>query len=302
MLGRVITEFNRSKLDTAKSVKYKGDFKSLYDLVQYFGRRKSYIVFTSKYGRKEVGYVHDIRFDYVHGRVFVPIFVYKYLDIDPFMYPRFKKTKAYEKTDTMEVIYKQTLQIFEIWNSRQGYVVEDITVVDKNILGVSRFYEINISKLPIRDNIVEEDISVLFFKYIKSFLSSDKDEELLYYSTKKMYLTQMEKKILEENNLEWYNYENWKDLISYRDVRTYKYSDIEGKFTEEEVSFKDNFYLRIIDFESYLMGHLINHVYWKGLDFNPLISGKYFYLKYKDRGISLILKSKWLEPYKLIKE
>ena len=298
MLGRVITEFSRGRLDTAKSVRFNKSFKSLYDLVQYFGKRKAYIVFTSKYGRKEVGYVHDMRFDYVHGKIFVPIFVYKYLDIDSYMYPRFKKSKAYEKTDTMEVMYEQTLQVFEIWSSKRGYIINDLTIIDKNILGVYRFYDIHIGSLPIRHSIIEEDIRVLFLKYIKSFLGSSNDEELLYYSTKKMYLTKLEKKILDEYNLNWYSYDDWSKLISYRDVRTYKHSDIEGKFSEDEISCSDNFYLRVIDFESYLMGHLNSHIYWSGLNFDKFTSGDYFYLKYKERGISLILKQNWLKAYK----
>ena len=118
MLGRVVTNFSRKVLDKefkiSKSEGYFKGVKTLIDLVTLCEKSKDYVVFTSRYGRREVAYVHDIRFDYVHGKVFYPVFTYKYKMVEDADIKSFKKSDIYKKTDTGELIYNQSLECIEI--------------------------------------------------------------------------------------------------------------------------------------------------------------------------------------------
>ncbi len=300
MLGRVKTSFNRKILDKklkyTKQACYEGA-TSLLDVIKIGVTNQDYLVFTSKFGRREVAYVHDIRFDYVNGRIFVPCFVYKYFQLPEVEHKHFKGTKAYEKTDSYEIMYNQELEFFEIWNSKEGYKVEYLEVLRHNFFG-TKLTRVHISDLPIRSDVIKEPASTLVMKYLRSFyFNSEEHTNSFYYPSSKSYLTNTERRLLDRYELLWYGEDN-EDLLHYRDVRTYKTLDVCKYFDEDELINNDSYFFRVIDFESYLLCHLNSHVYWS--DFTPsnLIQGKWFFEKYKYRGIAIIFKDYWLKPYK----
>lgn len=300
MLGRVVTNFSRKVLDKefrySKGECYSQEIKSLYDLVCLGELYGDYLVFTSKYGRRELAYVHDIRFDYVHGRIFCPVFTYEYRELEEEDKKNFKRSKLYKKTDTFEIMYNQKLEYFDIWNSKEGYLLGSLTVLRKGLFGVLA-YDVPISKLELRHEVQEESISALFSKYIKSTVFNGDMLNFDYFSSKYTFLSKAEKSLLSKYELMWYSDSEWDTTLAYRDVRSHTLLDLTGKFTDEELGLDKSFYSRIVDFESYLLSHLAKKTYWTDVSFENLVSKRWFFLKYKERGISLVLKSAWLDSY-----
>ena len=300
MLGRVVTNFSRKLLD--KPIKYSNsdylkDAKSLLELIKICTDNRDYIVIESKFGRKEVAYVHDIRFDYVHGKVFLPVFVYKYRELNEEDKKSFKRSKAYKKTDTFEVMYNQEVELFEIWNSTQGYAIDTLTILHTNFFG-TKFFNISIKDLPLRDDIIEESAEVLMLKYVKSFVYNQEVTNTLYYSSNKSYLTTAERNLLKKYDLLWYSEDETPNKLNYRDARTYSILDVCKTFDDDELDLGVSFFYRVIDFESYLLCHLAEHVYWTDCKLENLRSGRWYFEKYKYRNIALIFKDYWLKPYK----
>lgn len=300
MLGRVKTSFDiagLSLLDVDSINGYLKNISSLYDVIKQCSANGDYLMFKSKFGRNELCYLQDIRFDYVHGRVFAPVYIYNYKKVEDEDLSEFNKAKKEYKGVLNEILYDQQVELFEIWNSKQGYVIDSLTIVHESFFNI-KLYKLELDGLPLRDDIVEESAECLIMKYIASIVHSyELEDEEPYISTKFSKLSKVEKRLLEKYKLNWIG-DSDVGKFQYRDVRVYTFVELQDRFTNEELRLNESFQSRVIDFESYLLCHLHEKVYWEDFTLWGIRKKGYFFEKYKHRGISIIVKDYWLNSYR----
>lgn len=300
MLGRVDIQFSRKEFNVNYNrnlAKSKSSYSSLYDLFLK-NYEKGCLVWTPTLEQcgegyqREVSYIRDMRFDYVNGRIFIPIYIYKYKEVDDSYFKRNKELR--EKYGGNLVAYEQEMIVYELWNSKQGYLVDEVDILTETFTGC-KIRKTLITHLPVRDTCVEEDISVLFDKYIRSSYIGEDFDVFDYKNSRYSYLSSTEKRMLKDNNLLWYS--AYKD-IEYSELRGYQYYELDKRFSRDRLDVFEPYRKRRADFESYILDHLYRGIYWTGAfkgSFNKLKTGKQFFVKYKEQGVSVFIKSNWVQ-------
>lgn len=300
-------DFGRPKLDitsdslqtmTVKECKYNGTFE---DLVRKNVTSDACFVFKLN-NMRVLSYVSDIRFDYENGVIYCPCYTFDYFKLPEDDYKKYRKTKEGHSSSLLRYNCKFIKVL--LWTITDGWLVDSISIFSKPILNIGIFEGIkrySTKNLKVFNSTTVDDCSVLFNKYIRQCVKytdlyfSDKEQK--YISCKYSMLQGSHKKYLKKYNLKWYADEYVKKTKA-SPTRVYNILDV-SKYSSEELGLLDfsTYSERRLDFECYLLAHIVNKDYWRGIRVDKLVSGEWFFLKIKRKGVSLILKADWFRGY-----
>lgn len=291
MLGRVKVDFEYVSLIANKD-KFKCldiNFSDFYELVEYLIDNKYFIVCEDT-----IMYAEEMRFDYLNKEVYIPYIKSDYTDIDESYHSSFDRCGATNKYNGHKIGYNNRIDKYKILDKKE-YVIDDLYLINQGSEKVI-LEKVSLGGLPLRhtDN-TNRDAKDLFMRYIRySYGILDEKDTDKFYSTKKSNITNTEKRILKELNLEYYG--EYKD-IEYADVRGYKIESLLGEFTDAELQVADNFNVRRFRFECELYTRCMARDLWVGWtkgSSEMILNNSQYFNKYKYNEFSLIFKSRWL--------
>lgn len=295
--------FGRPKLDISldelqskavKRCKYTGTFEEL--VRENIGHNTCFVLTVNN--SRVLSYVSDIRFDYENGEIYCPCYTYDYFELPEADYIKYIKTKEGHNSKLLRYNCKFTK--VKLWTMTDGWRVDNITLYKKDLFEIkamTRLKEYSTKSLVVFNSIVEDSYKVLFSKYLRRCIKySDlyfESEGEKYISCKYSLLQGTHKKYLKKYELNWYG-DEYRKKTKISPIRLYNILDAD-KYETEELGLMDFscYKERRFEFDCYLLSHISNKVYWYDLDINKLISGDWFFLKIKEKGISLVLKSEW---------
>lgn len=237
---------------------------------------------------EDVAYLADIRADYVNKRISVPIVRKKIHNEDP---ESFRKGVYYEFRE----------EDFEIYSVENGFI-EDLYILPNGLsvfLDGMRFYKLELTGLRMYRELRESDREAkdLFDRYVPYAAGEYSTEyrKFRYERIGRSGLFQNEREYLKRHGLNFYG--EYKEFKEYRDVRMYNMEELVENFSMEELKMEQDYNLTRMEFELELLTRILGKQYWKNWtrgEFENIINGKFEYVKYKDRGVSLIFKRRWV--------
>ena len=273
ILGKVNVPYNISDI-TIKG-KYNITENSLYDFLLNLAKNKSLVLHNGK-----LAYAEDIRPNYRDGELYIPKFTCKEMT-----------------EDGVTVTYDNKIEKVLIHTFKDGYVNDKFYVIPNLI--IPEAYEVDIKYLNLSRNLSDSDKMAkdLFYRYIaQSYGYNENDIDIFdYIKVQKQFIKDSQRKLLKKYNLDFYG--EYLDM-DYRDVRNWKLIELQKHFTDEELKINVPYGIKRLEFELELYTRLYNEVYWEGWTFGTLdrlLNDKIDYLKYKEKGIYLIFKKRWLK-------
>lgn len=255
-------------------IKDKEETGSLYDVIMKYAKDKSLILYNNN-----LAYIDEIRADYVNHELYIPVFTYDIIN-----------------EGGVDYQYNSRLSKLVIHTYKDGYVTDEIIVIP--FIGSNEAYRIKLNNLELCRKLNDEDKSAenLFKRYIRvSYGYCDIDNDTFdYIPVQKKDLKTKHRKVLKEHNLDFYG--EFLDM-DYRDVRNWKLEKLTEIYTEEELGTSIEYNIKRLEFELELYTRIYNQEYWdnwtKGT-IDSILCGTREFIKYKQRGIYLIFKGKWL--------
>lgn len=246
---------------------------NFYDIVNTLIKSKA-LVFIDN----QVVYMDEIRPDYKNKKMYFPIF---------------KNDEIVDGETKLE--YNNRVELVEIHSYKDGFLRDKLWLIPN--LSVPKAYSINLKNLQLNRELKDEDFKAkdLFYRYIKYSYGNKEELDILdYIEVKKKYYSRKKLKLLKELGLDFYGeYEE----MDYRDVRNWKLVELEGRFIDEELGLGEAFNCRRLQFELELYTRIYKGLLWEKWtlgNIDNLINNKFDYIKYKEKGIYLIFKERWL--------
>ena len=261
-----------------EQVEFRGGYKvkhdSLYELVTEQSKYRSILLIEDK-----VAYIDEIRPDYVNGELYIPMFTCKV-----------------DKIDGIEVEYDNKIEKVLLHSYKTGYTNKDVYIIP--VMAIPEAYKLDLKQYKLSRKLTsgDEQARNLFIRYVAySYQYTEDDNDMFDYTkVQKQFITKKQRDTLKENNLEFYG--DYLDM-DYRDVRNWKLIDLQGRFADDELSIGSQFNCRRLAFELELYTRVYDKKYWdkwtRGKVAN-LIDGTHSYIKYKESGIYMIFKGRWV--------
>lgn len=246
-------------------------YDSLYSLILDNAKSDSLILIDNK-----IAYVDSIRADYLNHQLYVPMFNCDIIT-----------------EGNYSVTYNNRMEKVVIHDFKSGYTIENMYIIPSIISKQAYKVQLNTLKLSVSNpNTSARD---LFMRYIaSSYWYTSEDTTFKYNIVQKKNISAKQRELLVKNGLHFYGE---KVDMTYRDVRNWKLEVLSSKFSEAELLTNEHFNIRRLQFELELYTRLYDKIYWDGWSFGSLemlLNNKYDYIKYKENGVYLIFKSRWL--------
>jgi len=263
---------------------YENTFDNVYDSIMALANMGRAMIKSGE----DVAFVADIRADYVNKRLSVPMVRKKLHNEEPEL---FRKGVYYE-------VWEEDYEIYRLENGFR----EDLEILPMGLsvfLDGIHYYKLELAGLKMARDLEEEDYEAreLFGRYL-AYSVGEVNEIYRKFRYERMSLGGLfpnEREYLKRHQLKYYG--ETKDFVDYRDVRMYKVEELLERFSPEELKLGQDYNITKLEFELELFTRLLDKQYWNGWtrgEFENVLSGKFEYVKYKDRGVSLIFKKRWI--------
>ena len=282
MWGKVKTEFDYGEFarhcNEIEKTEDRG-FNSFKQLLSFFIQHKGLIVCDSYLG--EVMWADEVRFNYKTGEIYLPYVKSEYKEVaEPYKSLQFKYKRnavAYHHKVSKYVIYGE--------GEYKQETLYGLVEIDGEVYGVG----VSLKGLPL---CVEEEMSIeardLFKKYISQAYGYrvGEEESRPFYRLSKSAISKTEYDLLKILGLEYYDkYENEQEVeVS----RAYHLEDLLKVYTADELQVERDYVEKRFEFESELFCGLESGYKWHG--WTKSDNSKLNFLKYKEKGISLIVR------------
>lgn len=224
-------------------------------------------------------YADELRPDYNNHQLYFPIYRYDEVSIDG-----------------LDIRVNNRLEKFILHSFDSGWLVDEIII--QPLPSMPKAYKLKLSKQKFERETKDSDLDArsLFSLYLaSSYTYTVFDEDYSRYTpVTRRSLTKYQKKLIADSGLHFYgDYIN----LDYRDVRNWPLHQLSKNYSMEELQLDKPYSVRRIGFELELYTRLYTGILWTGwTDGNTkeLLSNNREYLKYKENGVYLIFKRKWL--------
>lgn len=226
----------------------------------------------------ECAYIDSICIDYNRGKE-IYILVYRYDSI---------------KTVDGEVRYNNRLEKVVIHSWDNGFEVGEIVIQPD--ISINKAYRYRVCDIVFKGDGGEEarDIFMRYIGYSYGYHPSEVEvNKYKRVQASKMYKYQ--RRVIKERGLQFYG--KYIDE-EYRGVRLWGLRELVGRFSGEDLLIGEAYGYRRLRFELELYIRLYKKDYWVNWssgDIEGLEGGRYEYIKYKERGIYLIMKRDWIK-------
>lgn len=273
ILGSLNINYTKNDIDF-KNAEHK-TYKSFYEFICESLQIDNAIVWIRDNLRIYPVYLDELRVDYVNKEIYFPI--YRYDSIDDVTYNHRIEKLIIHSFENDKML--GSLELFIQPNNLQNKVYK-VDILD-NTLGQNQCTE-------------ARELWQRYLQYCYGYGPYDIDI-FKYNQIKKSDITNKQRKYLNEHSLEFYG--QFEDM-DYRDVRNYKLTELQRRFSDDDLGIELQYGRRRILFELELYIGIYNKVYWKNWSLGTiedLLIDKREYVKYKENNVSLIFKGKWLK-------
>lgn len=247
------------------------DYDSLYEFIMEGAEGGELLIIDDK-----IAYISDIRADYLNHELYVPMFNCDVI-----------------QGDNCSVTYNNRMEKEIIHSFDKGYTEKDVYILPSIL--ARKAYKVDIRKLKLSASNPNRSARDLFNRYIgSSYWKEEEDDCFRHTIVQKKQITKKQRQLLVDNGLHFYGETSSMD---YRDVRNWKLEVLSSQLGDAELSLGEQWYIRKLKFEAELYTRLFDRIYWDGWTFGTfdmLIGNKYDYIKYKENGVYLIFKYRWL--------
>ena len=263
---RELVEILLAKVNTAHRVedialvgKYQHEYDNIYDIIIHLAKMKALVILEN-----ELAYIHELRPNYRDG-------------------------------DNLNE-YNNRLENIEIYTRADGYKHPKIWIIP-NIM-VREAYELDLESLKFSRGLSggDREAQDLFYRYIaQSYGYHEETDVFEYIPVKKKYEKRGKLNILRDLGLEYYG--KYIDM-DYRDVRNWKLVELRNVFDDSQLKIGEPYDIRRLQFELELFTRVIDKKYWYNWtlgNIDNLLESRFDYIKYKENGVYIIFKARWLE-------